>query len=61
MQKIDQGIKDLQLKHPNMKTPQLNWGLRSTRYFIEFPITEGSLDIFGVITSLEQLLTDANP
>lgn len=58
MDKIDAGVRKIQLTRPNIKSPNLSWGLRATRYYIEFPITEGNLDIFGLILSLEQLIQD---
>lgn len=47
--KIDEGIKDLQYKYPNMKKPILNYGLRGTRYFIEFPFAGKNIDAFSML------------
>lgn len=50
--KIDEGIKDLQLKYPSMQNKaNLNYGLRGTRYFIEFPIAGRNVDAFSILTA----------
>ena len=48
---IEEGIKDLQIKNPSMSRPNMNSGLRGTRYFIEFPITGKNVDAFSILAS----------
>lgn len=51
--KIEDGIKELELKNPKMpkKANILNYGLRGTRYFIEFPITGKDVDALAIISA----------
>lgn len=55
---IDEGIKDLQQKNPNMSRPNINSGLRGTRYFIEFPITGKNIDAFSILASTQSLINN---
>ena len=54
---IEQGMKSLKAKYPSIQRPNLNSGMRGTRYFIEFPMTSRNLDAFSILTSVQQLLT----
>lgn len=40
LNKIDNRMKDLQMKYPDMKRAMLVSGFRGTKYFIEFPIVD---------------------
>ncbi len=55
---IEDGIKELQTKIPNMSRPNINSGLRGTRYFIEFPITGKNIDAFSILASTQSLINN---
>lgn len=56
--KIDDGVKDLSTKYPSIKKPKLNYGLRGTRYFIEFPITGKNVDAFSLLIATQAVIND---
>lgn len=39
-----------------MPKPNINYGLRGTRYFIEFPITGKNVDAFSILIETQNLL-----
>ncbi len=41
----------IQKKYPNCPKPNINFGLRGTRYFIEFPIAGKNIDAFGLLVT----------
>jgi hypothetical protein len=49
--KIDEGIKHLQEKYPTIKRPNLSYGLRGVRYYIEFPIIGRNVDAFSILVA----------
>ena len=56
MNRLDDGIKDLLIKYPDMKRPMLSSGHRGTRYFIEFPVTGKNVDAFSILVSIQNVL-----
>jgi hypothetical protein len=59
LSQVDEGIKELQLKNPNLSRPNINSGLRGTRYFIEFPITGKNVDAFSILASTQSLINSS--
>lgn len=55
---IEDGIRDIQLKYPSIQKPLLNYGLRGTRYFIEFPITGRNIDLFSILANTQQVINE---
>jgi hypothetical protein len=51
LSQIDEGIKEIQQRNPNLMRPNISSGLRGTRYFIEFPITGKNIDAFSILAS----------
>ncbi len=51
MGQIKQGINELQEKYPNIQKPNIDDGLRGTRYYIEFPITGRNIDAFSLLAT----------
>jgi hypothetical protein len=39
----------LKVKYPNIQSVNMNYGLRGTRYFIEFPIVGKNVDAFSIL------------
>ena len=56
MQKIQNGVEDLQSKYPDMKQVKINSGLRGVRYFIEFPIITRKFDALALNESTKNLI-----
>ena len=50
LSKIEEGVKGLSQQYPGIQKPNLNYGLRGTRYFIEFPITGKNVDAFSILS-----------
>lgn len=50
LDKLDKGLKDLETKYPGIQRANLSYGLRGTRYYIEFPITGRNIDAFSILT-----------
>ena len=48
--KIEEGVKEIQQQVPGIQKPNINYGLRGTRYFIEFPITGKNIDAFSILS-----------
>jgi hypothetical protein len=46
------------MRFPHLKSPKIDYGLRATRYFLEFPMLEPNIDVFQMILSLEQMFSD---
>ena len=57
MNQIDDGVKDLLMKHPQMKRPMLSSGYRGTRYYIEFPVTGKNVDAFSILIAIQNVLS----
>jgi hypothetical protein len=53
LEKIDKGIKDLKVKYPSIQSVNMNYGLRGTRYFIEFPIVGKNVDAFSILIATQ--------
>lgn len=58
LNKIDDGIKDLLIKYPRMKRPNIKSGVRGTRYFIEFPIVQKNVDVFPILVAVKQVISE---
>ena len=43
----------MQDKHKNLKKPDINYGLRGTKYFIEVPYYGENVDALGILTSVQ--------
>lgn len=56
LEKINQGLDNLEKKSPNFQRPEIKSGLRGTRYFIEFPIVAKNFDAFQFILQIENLI-----
>jgi len=59
LRKIDDGVKDLVMKYPNIKRPIIKSGTRGTRYYIEFPIQQKNVDAFSILIAVQSIL-DSN-
>lgn len=58
LNRIDDGVKDLVMKYPSMKRPVIKSGVRGTRYFIEFPITQKNVDAFSILIAVQSVLNE---
>lgn len=58
LNRIDDGVKDLVMKYPSMKRPNIKSGVRGTRYFIEFPITQKNVDAFSILAAVQLVLNE---
>ncbi|CAI2364225.1 unnamed protein product [Moneuplotes crassus] len=58
LNKVDDGVKDLCMKHPRMKRPTFKSGVRGTRYFIEFPIVQKNVDVFPILVAVKQVISE---
>lgn len=59
LDKIDEGIKQLQKQNPGMKKPYLKSGLRGPRYYIELAVEGQNVDAFKFILCTEKLIQKA--
>jgi hypothetical protein len=41
-----------------MQKPNINYGLRGTRYFIEFPIQGKNVDAFSILIATQSLISE---
>lgn len=53
---VDAGIPALEVKYPGFKKPKVTYGLRGTRYFVEFPIINNRVEAFSYITGAEKTI-----
>jgi len=53
---IDAGIPVLESKYPNFNKPKITYGLRGTRYFVEFPIINKRVDAYNYVTGTEKVI-----
>ena len=56
---VDDGLKDIHLKYPGMKKTNVNYGLRGTRYYIEFPINGKNVDAFSILIATQSLINES--
>ena len=61
LNKIEEGVKEMQVQIPGIQKPNINYGLRGTRYFIEFPITGKNIDAFSILSQTQQLIRQKGP
>jgi hypothetical protein len=53
---LEQGYPGIRSKHSNFVKPKLTYGLRGTRYFLEFPILAINVDTFQYIVNTEKAI-----
>ena len=43
---VDEGVAKLKEKYPNFDGPNVKFGLRGTKYYVEFPVTAHNVDCY---------------
>ena len=67
LNRIDDGIKDLLKKHPNMNSPSIESGVRDTQYcegshsdrnlcFIEFEADQKNADAYSMLVAVQNMI-----
>ena len=54
---VDAGIPGLEVKHPGFIAPKIKYGLRGTRYFVEFDIINTKVDAYSYIVGAEKAIS----
>lgn len=58
MTRLDNGVRELQYKYPDMKRPVFQAGIRGTRYYVEFPISDKQVDAVGIVAKLKEKMEE---